>query len=145
MLSLSVAADEMDGAADDIRAGVKRGLRAAARTGFERSQPLVPVDTGALKESGELIEPADGVFSFGYSADHAIPVEAGTEPHPITPDEADALVFKGDDGETVFTTRVNHPGTDPQPFVRPGFEAMAQALRRRGLSPTIDAELDTPL
>lgn len=51
--------------------------------------------------------------------DYAPDVEYGTAAHPITPDEKDALAFPGDGGDTVVVAKVNHPGTDPQPYFRP--------------------------
>jgi hypothetical protein len=142
MISVTISAENMDDVGDRAISAVDQGLVDAAIRGFERSQETVPIDTGELQDSGELVvEKTPGEVTFRYSADHAIPVEGGTEPHPITPDEADALVFEGDDGEPVFTTSVDHPGTDPQPYMQPGFEAMARELRQRGLSPYIAGEL----
>jgi hypothetical protein len=142
MISVTISAEDMDDVGDRAISSVDQGLVDAAIRGFERSQEAVPVDTGELQDSGELVvEETAGKVVFGYTADHAIPVEDGTEPHPITPDEADALVFEGDDGEPVFADSVDHPGTEPQPFMRPGFEAMVRELRQRGLSPYISGDL----
>ncbi len=49
-------------------------------------------------------------------AKHSAPVEYGTAPHTITA-KGKALRFVVD-GKTVFTKKVNHPGTKPQPFMR---------------------------
>ena len=142
MIGVTIAAENMDDVGDRVINGVDQGLVNAAIRGFERSQAAVPVDTGELQDSGEVVvEETPGKVVFGYTADHAVPVESGTEPHPITPDEADALVFEGDDGEPVFADSVDHPGTEPQPFMQPGFEAMVRELRQRGLSPYIAGDL----
>jgi len=53
-------------------------------------------------------------------------LEFGTAPHTI---EGDPLVFTID-GETVFVDRVEHPGTDPQPFMRPALRAAERDLQR---------------
>jgi len=53
----------------------------------------------------------------GTNVDYAPPVEYGTAPHTIT---GDPLAFPGENGETVFATSVDHPGTPAQPHVRPG-------------------------
>lgn len=45
-------------------------------------------------------------------------LEWGTEPHVITPDEAEALRWTTDGGEAVFATRVEHPGTKPYGHMR---------------------------
>lgn len=145
MLGLSISAEKSDDIGDAVTTGVQNGLRDAAQAGFAASQAAVPVDSGALKASGELVERGDGAVTFRYTADYAAAVEGGTEPHPIEPDDADVLAFEVEDGTTVFTTHVDHPGTEPQPFVQPGFEAMARELRRRGLSPAIDGELGGPV
>jgi hypothetical protein len=145
MLGLSISMDDMAGTAEGVVDGVQQGLVEAGRAGFKRSQEEVPVDTGALKESGELKVFRDGPVTFRYTADYALLVERGTDPHEITPSDAEVLVFEGDDGETVFTSMVEHPGTDPQPYAQPGFEAMARELRQRGLSASIDGELGSAL
>lgn len=159
MMSVSVSADRPEHVAEAIRVGTREALWQAVRAGFEVSQELVPVDTGELKASGSIIETDEGV-TFGYDADHAIPVEGGTDPHTI---EGDPLAFQWPEatgtelmdqfeqardaagrfaeGAQVFFQSVEHPGTDAQPFVQPGFEAMAAELRRRGISPSITAEL----
>lgn len=144
MIGLTISRDGPSGVGEDVVAGVRKGLLEAARAGFQHSQDLVPVDSGELKESGELIVEDEGdTITFAYSADHAILVEGGTEPHPITPDDADVLAFEVD-GEQVFATHVDHPGTEPQPFMQPGFERMARELQRRGLTPAIEGELNRP-
>lgn len=58
------------------------------------------------------------VAEVGASADHAKYVEFGTDPHTIEADDAEALHFEID-GESVFAQSVQHPGTKPQPFIRP--------------------------
>lgn len=37
-------------------------------------------------------------------------LEWGVDPHVITPNKADALVWTNDAGEKVFATKVDHPG-----------------------------------
>jgi hypothetical protein len=44
-------------------------------------------------------------------------LEFGTRPHVIEPKDKEALRFEVD-GETIFATRVFHPGTKPLGFVR---------------------------
>lgn len=48
-------------------------------------------------------------------------LENGTEPHTIVPKNSKVLVFDIN-GKTVFTTKVNHPGTKPQPHFIPALE-----------------------
>lgn len=56
---------------------VKPISKVGAEVIFDRSQELVPVDTGELKESGDVVETGDG-YAVEYTANHAIPVEFGT-------------------------------------------------------------------
>jgi hypothetical protein len=145
MIGVTITQDDMDDVADRVTTGVDQGIIDAAFSGYERSQDAVPVDTGELRDSGELVvEDTPGEVTFRYTAAHAMPVEAGTEPHPITPDDADVLAFEVD-GEQVFAQRVAHPGTPAQPYMQPGFRAMARELRQRGLSPYIAGELGGPV
>lgn len=44
-------------------------------------------------------------------------LEYGSKPHEIVPVNASVLAFPGATGETVFTTHVSHPGTDPYGMV----------------------------
>jgi len=75
-------------------------------------------------------EQFDGEVSkvVGTNAEYALYIEFGTAPHTITPTNAEVLRFEVD-GETVFTQRVEHPGTDPRPFLRP---AVNEARRNPG-------------
>ena len=92
-----------------------------------------------LEMFDEAIEDADsGVEYEVRNGKHYGPyVEYGTSPHPITPDSAEALAFPGAGGGIVFAQRVQHPGTDPQPFWRPGYDATEAQLQR------IEAQTDS--
>lgn len=74
----------------------------------------------AAEELIDDVDADDTVRIVGTNVAYAPPVEYGSAPHVIT---GDPLAFPGDDGETAFATRVEHPGTDPQPHVRPGARA----------------------
>lgn len=50
-------------------------------------------------------------------------VEFGTTPHVIEPRTSNLLRFKDSSGNPVFARRVNHPGTEAQPFMTPAAEA----------------------
>ena len=61
-------------------------------------------------------------------------VEFGTPPHVITPKTKTVLRWVDEaTGAAVFAKRVNHPGTDPNPFMRNGIKAavgrVAEAFR----------------
>lgn len=84
---------------------------------------LTPVKTGKLRNvtaftvgtpSGQRLEvrqsarTRDGVFYGAF-------VRGGTKPHTIEPRRANALRFVIG-GQVVFATKVNHPGTKPNPY-----------------------------
>lgn len=76
-----------------------------------------PVDTGALRESIQVEHDAPGRSRIAAYADYAAEVEYGTRPHVIEPDTKEALAWPGMVGGPY--ARVNHPGTEAQPFLRP--------------------------
>ena len=63
----------------------------------------------------------------GTSVDYGLVIEFGSRPHTITPDDAEVLKFTVG-GTTVFTDMVEHPGTDPYPFMRPAADRARNAL-----------------
>lgn len=65
------------------------------------------------------------VFETSTGVEYAAVMEFGSERHDITPDTAPALHFWVD-GVEVYTDFVDHPGTDPRPYMRPGAEAAAR-------------------
>lgn len=72
---------------------------------YERSQELVPVDTGQLKDSGNVSVDVDGASATGmveYTANHAAPVEFGAqgrEPRPYLRTAWDEIITFGDGKE----------------------------------------------
>lgn len=70
--------------------------------------------------AGLIVAGSEDVPYAGY-------VEFGTTPHVIEPRNASLLRFKDSSGNFVFAKRVNHPGTQAQPFMSPA----AEANRRR--------------
>lgn len=97
----------------------------------DQSQRDVAVDTGELKNSGEVFQREDGVWVIRYTADHSVVVEEGSDPHIIEPNDADALRFETDSGEVVYTMRVRHPGTEAQPYLGPAVDAEREKLPNR--------------
>jgi len=78
-----------------------------------------PVNTGRLRSSitYEMIDSSTGLPKavIGTNVKYAPFIEFGTEAHTITPDTAEALFWEGADHPV---KKVDHPGTDPQPFLR---------------------------
>lgn len=62
----------------------------------------------------------------GTNADYAPHVEFGTAPHIITVKTAKVLT----DGKTFFGKKVNHPGTAPQPYLRPALDENKSAIQQ---------------
>lgn len=69
----------------DIKHGSSEGLVEAGKYLLELSQPLVPVDTGRLKESGRVVEDDDAV----YVTYEAFNPENGYEYAPIQHESLD--------------------------------------------------------
>ncbi len=93
----------------------------------------VAVDRGDLKRDIDYkIGKLSGiVFAGSEEVPYAAHVEYGTSPHIIEPVDSNLLVFKNSAGEKVFATRVNHPGTAAQPFMRPAAKFGGPVLKRK--------------
>lgn len=80
---------------------------------------LAPVDKGRLRNSINLSPQTPGftLYTLSANVEYAEAVEFGTKPHIITIQTKKVLadVKAG----RIFGTRVQHPGTEAQPFMRP--------------------------
>jgi hypothetical protein len=133
------ASDTAD-ARSRVDTATDRALERIADAAFRQSQRDVAVDTGELKRSGEVYRRADGVYVIRYTADHALAIEEGADPHIIEPRDADALRFETKSGEVVYTMLVRHPGNEAQPFLGPAIDA-----QRDELPAALAEELETEL
>lgn len=78
----------------------------------------------------DIIEKHVGTFKGGRGL--AQWEEEGTRPHPIVPKKAQRLVFFWDKvGALVFARKVNHPGTQPHPFLKDAARAEGFNVSRR--------------
>lgn len=105
-----------------------------------RARQNAPSKFGRLRQSvREKVGKLMGEIS--VNVDYAGAVEFGTKPHIIKPKRKKALAFKPgagfkfwDESGRVVVKSVKHPGTDPQPYLRPALEAevghMTQALKK---------------
>lgn len=66
-------------------------------------------------------------FSVGSGVDYAAMVEFGTSSHTIEASGGGALHFTVD-GTEVFAQSVDHPGTDPNPFLRDAAASVEREL-----------------
>jgi len=123
------AADSADESIDDALLETALDVEAGAKR-------RAPVDTGTLRGDIRTRKARPGVYYTGNTVEYAPAMEYGSQPHLITPTDADALRFKVD-GEVVFASRVNHPGTEAQPYLRPALAAV-----RKDLPENIAAELE---
>lgn len=142
MINVSIDTDGIDGYPERVREGIDQRLRDGAAKGFEVSQQRVPVDRGELLRSG--VPPqrqADGSYVWGYSAEHARPMEFGTG--PFTPPLEPLLRWGrrvGVPGGAVWQ-KIRREGIDAQPYIRPGISAMKAWFRSRGIAPGISDNL----
>jgi|APHM01.1.fsa_nt_gi phage protein, HK97 gp10 family len=123
--------EELADAAEDAEQAIQRGLdRALFRTALQverEAKRRAPVDTGNLRASIKTVNDGPTRKLVGSNVEYAPDVEFGTGPHVIEPDEAEALRFEVD-GEEIFTARVEHPGTEAQPFLRPALREHEDTL-----------------
>lgn len=91
-----------------------------------------PVDTGRLKNSISFNVKDEDTIEISM-ASYGEAVEFGTLPHIIRPKSKKALKFKSG-GETVFAKKVNHPGTQPQPFIRRTLQLKLPRILKNRLS-----------
>lgn len=90
----------------------------------------VPVKTGVLRHSLSIRVEGDRVI---IGPDPALApyggyVEFGTKPHEIRPKQKHGVLVFYINGRKIVTRHVNHPGTKPQPYVAPAFEAWVDSL-----------------
>ncbi len=130
------------------RSVLRRSLRKAAAPMRDRAKELAPVDDGDLRDSiiiGGMLDKSQRSkhrkltkdersavelfvgpsYKLGAGGRHGHLVEFGTAPHIL------GGVFAG----------AQHPGTSPQPFMRPAFDAEARPTIER-LRPLLWAEID---
>lgn len=123
-------ADATERASDRGDEALDAGVRRTAEDVRDEAQRNTPRDTNELAESAHIEQISTGAWLVVFEADHAASVEYGSGPHLIVADKADALRFEVN-GEVIFRKAVNHPGSDPSPFLRPALDANRNELARR--------------
>lgn len=100
-----------------LEGDVGRYMERLGEQAAEIARTLCPVDTGALRASIRSDMGADLTVEVSANTDYAVHVHEGTAPHTITPKRARVLRFPTKGGRVVYTTKVEHPGTKPHPFL----------------------------
>lgn len=82
------------------------------------------------KTTDDIADRWSGYYKYetGSGVKYAAVMEFGSKRHDITPNTEGALHFWVD-GVEVITRYVDHPGTEPRPFMRPGAEGAARQGR----------------
>lgn len=83
-----------------------------------------------IASATEVEEQPDGSYSFRFTHPASAIIEFGSDPHTITPNDPDGVLAWEENGETIFATRVEHPGTTAVLFV----SKSQQEITERGLS-----------
>ena len=129
-------ADEIEDLRDDLTDAIDSGVAKTAAQVERSAKQRVPVDTGTLRASLRFRQRAPASYAVGTNVQYAPDVEFGTDPHVITPNQAEALRFEDAEGEPVFAARVDHPGTPAQPYLRPALQE-----HESDLTENIEAEI----
>ena len=104
-----------------VKPAAMEAARAAAALVLERSQQIVPVDTGELKASGKIVERQTDktvVAEIVYTAEHAAYVEFGTGQRGA-----------GSPGAGPYPYNPNWPGMAAQPYLRPAIDESHEAIK----------------
>ena len=135
-----VPGDERPGApvvsVDDLKRELEQRVRITARRTSSEWERQVkqdePFDTGLMVSRTKMTDRATSsgfVVQGVVDTDYAEMVSGGTRPHVIRPRRARALRFTVG-GQTVFATRVNHPGTRPNDFWTRPLERLSGTVQR---------------
>jgi hypothetical protein len=104
----------------------ERFVRAVIGEGYHLVRQEAPVKRGDLRRSvHQRSSGLEGEVTVG--APYAVFVASGTQPHIIVPMRVEALRFEVG-GEVVFTKRVQHPGTQPNPFVKRATDRLLRVI-----------------
>lgn len=113
--------------AEALESGLEGLLRGFAERVVEAARSKAPKRSGYLASQISSVVEGDSAAIYA-KAPYSAYVEFGTRPHLILPKRAKALRFEVD-GEVVFARRVQHPGTQPQPYLFPAvYEAIPELI-----------------
>jgi HK97 gp10 family phage protein len=123
-------ADALKQTAQQSQVTTQQVLIQASNHILAEMEARVPVKTGKLKGSLRIQVHTDTVIigPNENQAPYAGYVEFGTKPHVIKPKSVHGVLVFYIGGKKIVTRKVNHPGTQPQPYVQPAFEAWVDSL-----------------
>lgn len=128
LTSLAQALDQASGI------GIDRAAAEVVRDGAygiqHTAQSKAPKRTGALASSIEVRFEGPLKATIGPTAKYAPFVVYGTRPHPIYPRKPGGVLVFQSHGETVFTKKVNHPGTKANPFMHDATEEVLNEMAK---------------
>jgi len=127
MMSTNFDFDRID---DDVERVFKQELHKFVKSGAKFMKGMVPVSSGHLRDS---IQHDDATI--WTTADYFKYVDMGTKPHTIT---GSPLAFNIG-GVTIFTTKVDHPGTKALDITEKTIDHMNGMIR--GLEKELDKVL----
>lgn len=124
----------------DIGRACGDAVEAAVRVGEQTAKQEAPIRSGALRASihGDVVtrNAAGAVGKVSALAGHAAAVHDGSKPHEI---RGNPLAFEAG-GAQVFTRRVQHPGTKPNPYMD-RTEPVVDATLERVVNSGVDAAM----
>lgn len=144
-LEINLETDVRKDASGAISRAQKTRLQDAMDKGFSVSQENVPEDRGTLRQSGFPPTWDGNVLRFGYRANHAAPMEFGTEPFqpPLEPLLEWSERVTGDTGLGYYVAleKIPSEGIGAQPYMRPAAKAAKRWLQSRDFGTYFEDEL----
>jgi phage gpG-like protein len=111
---------------DELEKRIQSKLVIASIIVERRAKQLCPRRTGRLARSiTRQLEKHKAII--GSNVDYAPVVELGSKPHLIQPNKAGALWWAGAKHPVKV---VRHPGTRPQPYLRPALEDSVKEIEK---------------
>jgi HK97 gp10 family phage protein len=128
--NISKLADALRETANQSELTTQQVLVQSANHILAEMEARVPVRSGNLRQSLGVQVHSDKVIigPNEKQAPYAGYVEFGTRPHEIRPRKQGGVLVFNIGGRKVFTRKVSHPGTKPQPYVAPAFKAWVDSL-----------------
>lgn len=151
MLGASTTVKTNKDASQAVSDGTRRAMLDASQHGFNVSQQHVPHGADSYLANQSAVEPTvldDGSVVWGYNAEYARPVEEGSRPHWIPLRAVRNSLMKwarrvlGDESAAwPVRQKIAEEGTDAQPYVQPGVDAMRARLKATGVKAFIQDSL----